>query len=157
MDWINSVDQQWQELKAIKYDLDSLCANVLLHGVPLGFESYVGNVWTAAKTPTPQEVMESILRVDAGHQKREDDIDNIALLSRTSRLGLSHRSSHSKPSKQNPCTECGSWKHWRADCPDAEREPSDKNPTHSANTAVRFNSEDYDSDSSNSVHTLELV
>ncbi|RSH95789.1 hypothetical protein EHS25_000881 [Saitozyma podzolica] len=71
--WVNEVKAQHRELKSLSFDLDALCVNVLLNGLPDRFSSYVDNVWTNSETPTIDSVSDSILRIDAGHQNRDRD------------------------------------------------------------------------------------
>jgi hypothetical protein len=42
--WVDQVKAQHRELKSLKFDLDALCVNVLLNGLPDRFSSYVDNV-----------------------------------------------------------------------------------------------------------------
>jgi hypothetical protein len=70
---VNEVRAQHRELKSLSFDLDALCVNVLLNGLPDRLFSYVDNVWTNSETSTIDSVSDSILRIDAGHQNRDRD------------------------------------------------------------------------------------
>ena len=48
--WVNEVQAQYRELKLLSFDLDALCVNVMLNGLPERFTSFVDGVWTAART-----------------------------------------------------------------------------------------------------------
>ncbi|GFZ44372.1 hypothetical protein JCM24511_02094 [Saitozyma sp. JCM 24511] len=62
--WVNQVKAQHRELKSLKFDLDALCVNVLLNGLPDRFSSYVDNVWT------------NVDNKDNDHDDDEDNTDN---------------------------------------------------------------------------------
>ncbi|GFZ51759.1 hypothetical protein JCM24511_09527 [Saitozyma sp. JCM 24511] len=53
---------QYRELKLIKFDLDALCINVLLNGLPDRFGSFVDSSWTGEKNPSIEDIKVSILR-----------------------------------------------------------------------------------------------
>ncbi|RSH89860.1 hypothetical protein EHS25_001846 [Saitozyma podzolica] len=57
--WVNEVKAQHRGLKSLSFDLDALCVNVLLNGLPDRFSSYVDNVWTNSETPTIDSVSDS--------------------------------------------------------------------------------------------------
>ncbi|RSH80693.1 hypothetical protein EHS25_007171 [Saitozyma podzolica] len=42
--WVDQVKAQHRELKSLKFDLDALCVNVLLNGLPDRFSSFVDNL-----------------------------------------------------------------------------------------------------------------
>nr|XP_019042253.1 hypothetical protein I302_08854 [Kwoniella bestiolae CBS 10118]OCF21183.1 hypothetical protein I302_08854 [Kwoniella bestiolae CBS 10118] len=130
--WVNEVLAQHRELKTLKYDIDSLCVNVLLNGLPARFSSYVDAVFERAETPSIESVCDAILRIDAGQQERIDlSNSNIAASGMMSRFDndpqfrddfyafVASRSNgnRSKGSARNACFECGSPKHFARDCP----------------------------------------
>ena len=49
--WVNQTIGRYPELKTLDFDLDQLCVNVLLHGLPKRFGSYLDQVWTSSDTP----------------------------------------------------------------------------------------------------------
>lgn len=129
-EWVNQVKAQHRELKSLQFNLDALCVNVLLNGLPERFSSYVDNVWTNSETPTIDSVCDSILRIDAGHQSRTDNNPlhsfnySSALVAQASSLDDAVDSlyallarSGKKPSKEYPCRRCGSIIHWENQCP----------------------------------------
>lgn len=133
--WVNQAVARYRELKVLSFDLDQLCVNVLLNGLPSRFGSYLDNVWTSTENPSIENVTVAILRINAGQQTRTDD--PTALITRTSSLALSPepndlhafyaslKRSGKKPSKEHPCARCGSHVHWVVDCPDPEQ-PGEK-------------------------------
>jgi hypothetical protein len=112
--WVNQVQAQYRELKLLKFDLDALCINVLLNGLPDRFGSFVGSIWTAEKNPSIEDIKISILRVNAGQLNRSNEK---ALAARRASLSLDSTTSLSafytglkksgkKPSKAHPCARC---------------------------------------------------
>jgi len=123
--WVNTVLAQHRELKLVRFDLDALCVNVLLNGLPERFTSYVDQVWTASANPTIEEIRVAILRINAGQQNRTTETR--ALAAQLDKTSLNNpdlhafytnlRKSGKKPSKEHPCARCGSIVHWVIDCP----------------------------------------
>ena len=129
--WVNQVQAQYRELKLLKFDLDALCINVLLNGLPDRFGSFVDSIWTAEKNPSIEDIKISILRVNAGQLNRSNEK---ALAARTASLSLDSttsltafyaglKKSGKKPGKAHPCARCGSPTHWVVDC----TKPTDAN------------------------------
>ncbi|GFZ52314.1 hypothetical protein JCM24511_10087 [Saitozyma sp. JCM 24511] len=122
--WVNQVQAQYRELKLLKFDLDALCINVLLNGLPDRFGSFVDSIWTAEKNPSVEDTKISILRVNAGQLNRSNEkalAAHKASLSLDSTTSLSAfyaglMKSGGKPSKVHPCARCGSPTHWVVDC-----------------------------------------
>lgn len=123
--WVNTVLAQHRELKLVRFDLDALCVNVLLNGLPERFSSYVDQVWTANANPTIEEIRIAILRINAGQQNRATETRALAAQLDKTSLNESDlhafytnlRRSGKKPSKEHPCARCGSIVHWVIDCP----------------------------------------
>jgi hypothetical protein len=138
--WVNQAIARYRELKLLEFNLDQLCVNVLLNGLPARFGSYLDQVWTSSENPSIESVKLAILRINAGNHARSDD--SSALAARISSLSLPPpstslqslslpppstdlqafyaqlRRSGKKPSKEHPCARCGSHVHWVVDCPD---------------------------------------
>lgn len=114
--WVNEVLAQYRELATMKYTLDSLCVNVLLHGLPERFNGFTDTVWSSATTPTVESVSDAVLRIHAGHQHRrqaEEEGDT-----RRALYARRQPKQKGKPSASSPCHVCGSSQHWAPDCPD---------------------------------------
>jgi hypothetical protein len=153
-EWVNQVKAQHRELQSLHFNLDALCVNVLLNGLPDRFSSYVDNVWTFSETPTIESVSDSILRIDAGHQNRDRDTTPLghhsssALVARNNlddtvnALYAMLAPSGKKPSKEYPCRRCGSHTHWENDCTrrrkDKENDMEDKMSSKAETAAVAF-------------------
>ena len=123
--WVNGVLAQHRELKLLRFDLDLLCVNVLLNGLPERFGSYVDQVWTANENPSIEDIRVAILRINAGQQNRSSDARALAAeldkATLSSDLELSAfytglKRTGRKPSKEHPCARCGSPTHWVIDC-----------------------------------------
>jgi hypothetical protein len=144
--WVNEIKAQYRELKSLNFDLDSLCVNVLLTGLPERFQAFVDTVWTATDSPTIDSVCDSILRINAGQQSRDSGSDTLgnALTARMKRVHLGNRS-RPTPSAANPCRVCNSSMHWANDCPHREE---DSQPAPAAATLAVLAQDDYDSDAS---------
>ncbi|RSH83888.1 hypothetical protein EHS25_003483 [Saitozyma podzolica] len=142
--WVNEIKAQYRELKSLNFDLDSLCVNVLLNGLPDRFQAFVDTVWTATDSPTIDSVCDSILRINAGQQTR--DPEGNALAARVKRVHLGNRP-RSSPSAANPCRVCNSSKHWANDCPHREEEDT-HDPAPAAATVALATEDDFDSEES---------
>lgn len=114
--WINEVLAQFRELATMQYSLDSLCVNVLLHGLPERFNGFTDTVWSSATTPTVESVSDAILRINAGHQHRRQTEDEGEL--RHALYVRRQGKQKGKPSAASPCHNCGSHRHWAAECPE---------------------------------------
>lgn len=133
--WVDKVMTQYQELKVLKFDLDNLCINVLLSGLPRRFEAFIDQIWTDETSPTVEELRAKILRIDSAHESRKSFPDSsnsntpaqsTALVSRTNTVTTSDttlesfyaglRKAGKGPSKEHPCSRCGSSGHWVVDC-----------------------------------------
>jgi hypothetical protein len=64
--WANQVQAQCRELKLLSFDLDSLCINVLLNGLPDRFASFVDSICKAEENPSIEDIKIEVLRVNAG-------------------------------------------------------------------------------------------
>jgi hypothetical protein len=149
--WVNEIKAQYRELKGLNFDLDSLCVNVLLHGLPDRFQAFVDTVWTATSTPTIDSVCDSILRINAGQQTRDlpgnDTIHALAAqMKRTRFSGPGNGSRPSGPSTTNPCRVINSYMHWENDCP--HREGANKGECTGAVATMAAAVLDYDSEAS---------
>ncbi|GFZ44308.1 hypothetical protein JCM24511_02030 [Saitozyma sp. JCM 24511] len=122
--WVNQVQAQYRELKLLKLDLDALCINVLLNGLPDRFGSFVDSIWTAEKYPSIEDIKISILRVNAGQLNSSNEK---ALAARKASLSLDPTTSLSafyaglkksgkKPSRAHLCARYDSPTHWVVDC-----------------------------------------
>lgn len=107
--WVNSVIAMYQELDHLKFDLKSLCINVLLNGLPERFEPFIDQVWASTEAPTIESLKVAIANIDAGHTTRSTQQ---ALAARTKNFRRPRG-----PSKESPCARCGSSTHWASDCP----------------------------------------
>ncbi|CAD6591786.1 MAG: hypothetical protein TREMPRED_000191, partial [Tremellales sp. Tagirdzhanova-0007] len=125
--WINQVQAQYRELMIHKFDLDALCVNVMLNGLPERFTSFVDGVWTATENPSIEDVRIAVLRINAGQNNRANEK---ALAARTATLDIGNgvdsdlkvfyaglRRAGKGPSKEHPCSRCESHNHWVIDCP----------------------------------------
>ena len=63
---MNKVQAQYCELKLLLFNLDAVCVNVMLNGLPKQFMSFVVGVWTANKNPSIDDVGIAVLRINAG-------------------------------------------------------------------------------------------
>ncbi len=43
--WVNEVQAQYHELKLLSFDLDALCVNVMLNGLPKQFASFLKGLY----------------------------------------------------------------------------------------------------------------
>lgn len=127
--WVNEVRAQYRELVTIKYNLEALCVNVLLQGLPDRFNAFVDNVWSSTNAPTIDNVSDAILRIDAGQHQRDDSVkQESALVSRrksapSTRGGrLRTLARKDRPSTDKPCHNCGSRYHWASECPEQEEQ-----------------------------------
>jgi hypothetical protein len=75
--WVSKIKAQYSEVKSLIFDLDSLCVNVLLTGLPERFQAFVNTVWTAANSPTIDSVCDTILRINAGQQSCDSESDTL--------------------------------------------------------------------------------
>jgi hypothetical protein len=57
--WVNEIKAQYRELKSLNFDLDSLCVNVLLNGLPERFQAFVD---PCGPLPTRQQSTLSVTR-----------------------------------------------------------------------------------------------
>ncbi|EIW69848.1 hypothetical protein TREMEDRAFT_61618 [Tremella mesenterica DSM 1558] len=71
--WVNQTIGRYRELKTLDFDLDQLCVNVLLNGLPERFGSYLDQVWTSSENPTIENVRLAILRINAGQLARANE------------------------------------------------------------------------------------
>ncbi len=63
--WVNEVQAQYHELKLLSFDLDALCVNVMLNGLPKQFASFLkGLYW--GKNPGIKDIWVAALRINAG-------------------------------------------------------------------------------------------
>ncbi|RXK35846.1 hypothetical protein M231_06894 [Tremella mesenterica] len=72
-EWVNKVLAQYRDLKVLLYDLDQLCVNVLLNGLPDHFSSFIDGIWKEDDTPSVENIKIEILRVNAGQRNRTND------------------------------------------------------------------------------------
>lgn len=121
--WVNNVLALYRELKVLSFDLDLLCVNVLLNGIPERFSAYIDQVWAASESPSIEDVRVAILRINAGHQNRATDthglaakLDSTSLDPSLTAFYTSLKKSGKRPSAQYPCARCGSAEHWVVDC-----------------------------------------
>lgn len=133
--WVDTVMTQYQELKVLKFDLDTLCVNVLLSGLPNRFLAFIDQTWTDDDAPNVQDLRATILRIDSAHQSRRGFNQPTNSMSSTSSTALVSKSnpvtspdssleayyaglrkSGKQPSKEHPCSRCGSSGHWVIDC-----------------------------------------
>ncbi|RXK34623.1 hypothetical protein M231_08121 [Tremella mesenterica] len=122
-EWVNKVLAQYRDLKVLSYDLNQLCGNVLLNGLPDRFSSFIDGIWKEDDTPSVENIKIKILRVSAGQRNQTN---NKALAAQVSSLSMkqtsaAHLSEDSLmvfyaglkkagkgPSKDHPCARCGS-------------------------------------------------
>ena len=64
---------QYCELKLLLFDLDALCVNVMLNGLPKQYKFFVDGVWTASKNPSIEDVQIAVLRISAGQLNHTND------------------------------------------------------------------------------------
>jgi len=122
--WVNEVQAQYRELKLLSFDLDALCVNVMLNGLPERFASFLDGVWTSSENPSIEDVRVAALRINAGQMNRTNDK---ALAARLSEVNLVSNGSDLKAfyaglkragkgtSKDHPCARCQSHEHWVVD------------------------------------------
>ena len=124
--WVNEVQAQYRELKFLSFDLDALCVNVMLNGLPERFASFVDGVWTSSENPSIEDVRVAVLRINAGQMNRTNDkalaakLSGLEMLSGESELKAFYaglRKAGKGPSKEHPCARCQSHEHWVVDCP----------------------------------------
>jgi len=123
--WVNEVQAQYRELKLLSFDLDALCVNVMLNGLPERFASFVDGVWTASENPSIDHVRVAVLRINAGQMNRTNDK---ALAARMTSIEIGGSEGDLKafyaglkrsgkgPSREHPCARCQSHDHWVIDC-----------------------------------------
>lgn len=111
--WVNKVKAQYRELKALDFDLDAMCVNVLLNGLPDTFHAFKDSIWTTTASPSIDFVADAIVRINAGHRDAQVR-DGAALVARMRNTRLGQRT---RPSASNPCRICNSSMHWATDCP----------------------------------------
>jgi hypothetical protein len=125
--WVNQVQALYRVRKLLSFDLDSLCINVLLNGLPDRFASFVDSICKAEENPSIEDIKIEIIRVNAGQLNRSNDravASRAASLSLNSSADTSFKAfyagleqSGTKPSKEHPCARCGSPTLWVVDCP----------------------------------------
>jgi hypothetical protein len=134
--WVNQVQAQYRELKLLSSDLETLCINVLLNGLPDRFASFVDSIWKAEENPSIEGIKIEILRVYAWPLNRPN---TSAFAARTGSLSLNSsadtslkafygglKQSGKKPSKEYHCARCGSPNHWVVHC--SKSMESNENP-----------------------------
>ncbi|GFZ52390.1 hypothetical protein JCM24511_10163 [Saitozyma sp. JCM 24511] len=107
------VQALYRELKLLSFDLDSLCINVLLNGLPDRFASFVDSIWKAEENPSIEDIKIEILRVNAGQLNRLNDMSfaaRAASLSPNSSTDTSLKAFYARlkqsgttPSEEHPC------------------------------------------------------
>lgn len=76
--WVTEVQAQYRKLSASFFDLDALCVNVPLNGLPEQSASFDDGVWTASKNPSIEDVRLAVLRIIAGQLNRSDGVTEAA-------------------------------------------------------------------------------
>jgi hypothetical protein len=106
--WVNQVQAQYRELKLLSSDLETLCINVILNGLPDRFASFVDSICKAFAARTGSLSLNS-----------SADTSLKAFYG-----GL--KQSGKKPSKEYHCARCGSPNHWVVHC--SKSMESNENP-----------------------------
>jgi len=111
---VNEVQAQYRELKLLSFDLDALCVNVMLNGLPERFASFVDGVWTSSENPSIEDVRVAVPRINAGQMNRTNDkalaakLSGLEMLSGESELKAFYagfRKAGKGPSKEHPALD----------------------------------------------------
>ena len=64
--WVNKVQTQYHELKLLSFELNALCADTMINGLPDRVTSIVNGVWTMSMSPGIKYAWSAILGINAG-------------------------------------------------------------------------------------------